>query len=285
MFRRNRPPRGFTLIELLVVVAIIALLISILLPSLARAKQQTRLLQCQSNLREYGRACYFYLQDFNDTFPPHRHEIMGSVDQAGFPHWFNLLDFYWFGEYRRWNPRKPWFEKELRLSRCPSLIQPRQDGDNTWNWEYDHRYLGYGYNSYWLGLFAWQRMDGYWPNAGNPRWTKLNNVKSTAECVLFGDSSPANYSGGMYSSTLFYPFISSLGEGIATRHMAKGNTAASEYEGDVFMYPDGWGNVCFVDGHVNKLKSKNINDMIECRRYWDPRQRRGGLYDEDEGHE
>jgi prepilin-type N-terminal cleavage/methylation domain-containing protein len=58
--------RGFTLIELLVVVAIIALLISILLPSLARAKEQSKIVKCLSNQRSTILGSIGYASDFND---------------------------------------------------------------------------------------------------------------------------------------------------------------------------------------------------------------------------
>ncbi|MCG3129140.1 MAG: hypothetical protein CHACPFDD_04050 [Phycisphaerae bacterium] len=57
---------GFTLIELLVVVAIIALLISILLPALGMARKQARQLVCNTNLRSQGQAAYLYAADNRD---------------------------------------------------------------------------------------------------------------------------------------------------------------------------------------------------------------------------
>jgi prepilin-type N-terminal cleavage/methylation domain-containing protein/prepilin-type processing-associated H-X9-DG protein len=68
MNRRNR--RGFTLIELLVVVGIIALLVSVLLPSLARAKEQAKQVYCANNLSQFGRAVQIYAGECG-YFAPH----------------------------------------------------------------------------------------------------------------------------------------------------------------------------------------------------------------------
>jgi prepilin-type N-terminal cleavage/methylation domain-containing protein len=62
--------RGFTLVELLVVIAIIGLLISILLPSLAKARAQARQLECASILRQWGQAYFIYAAQ-NDGVIPH----------------------------------------------------------------------------------------------------------------------------------------------------------------------------------------------------------------------
>lgn len=60
---------GFTLIELLVVIAIISLLVSILLPSLRRAKELARQVLCMSNHRQLTHAVYLYSGEFNEHFP------------------------------------------------------------------------------------------------------------------------------------------------------------------------------------------------------------------------
>lgn len=61
--------RAFTLIELLVVVAVIALLISILLPALSGARERGKRIKCQSNLRTIGHSVQYYLQENGDRFP------------------------------------------------------------------------------------------------------------------------------------------------------------------------------------------------------------------------
>lgn len=69
MFRTSHLKRfNFTLIELLVVISIIALLIGILLPSLAAARKQARSTQCQSQLRQIAVSQILYTQDSKNFF-------------------------------------------------------------------------------------------------------------------------------------------------------------------------------------------------------------------------
>ncbi len=68
MKKVTSPQRGFTLIELLVVVAIIALLIAILLPSLGRAKANAVRVKCASQLKQWGMVINMYAQEYNDYF-------------------------------------------------------------------------------------------------------------------------------------------------------------------------------------------------------------------------
>ncbi len=61
---------GFTLVELLVVIGLIALLIAILLPALARARDQSRTAACLSNLRQILQACHNYSSENKGVIIP-----------------------------------------------------------------------------------------------------------------------------------------------------------------------------------------------------------------------
>ncbi len=95
-----RPPRGFTLIELLVVIAIIGMLLSIVMPSLKKARQSAHRLICFSNMRQMGMAVSAYRLEHDDRLPPSSCRLENSQQ-----YWLNILTRY---------------TQEGLLFRCPS---------------------------------------------------------------------------------------------------------------------------------------------------------------------
>lgn len=282
-----RPMRGFTLIELLVVVAIIALLTSILLPTLRAARQQARETKCRTQLREWARGFQFYLAEFRDTFPA---ADLGPVnDTIRQPTWFSLVERYWLGAAEAGSEEARERGRAYGLSRCPDLTSVQVNNDMDWEWDHVWQTFGYGYNRYFLGwnLFRVDPSLPQPPPAPGVRvppkfWRRLTDVKNAAECLLVADSvvrglrtHPNIEEAGHYCG---WAALVRRGGGVDTRHGARAAEPSipSTYAGVTAYYYDGRGNIAWVDGHVEARVSQQINEVVRWRRLWDPQQGEGG---------
>jgi len=143
-------PRAFTLIELLVVVAIIALLIAILLPSLNRARESSRRTVCGTQLKSQGMSIAIYAAQYNDCIPSgpdfnvagssfmHDNSVLFSDTLAGISTSNGMNE----DSVRRW-----FYCPSNQIYNADAYWRPTT---NT-NFAKDDRRLGYAYLNYRLG--------------------------------------------------------------------------------------------------------------------------------------
>lgn len=111
---KNQRLSGFTLIELLVVITIIAILASILLPSLKNAREMAKRIVCINNLRQIGVGLGMYINDYDGWLPPPFQIPSGGADL-----------WYWYQPLARYVTGKPWWPNEYDTGSTYKI------GDNT----------------------------------------------------------------------------------------------------------------------------------------------------------
>lgn len=104
----SKKQKAFTLVELLVVIGIIAVLIGVLLPALARARDSANSAKCLSNMRQAGLTLQFYLNEYKGRWlvPYKVPEKTPNYTPTGSPSWNGVPLFYtWLsGHYMKENP-------------------------------------------------------------------------------------------------------------------------------------------------------------------------------------
>jgi prepilin-type N-terminal cleavage/methylation domain-containing protein len=263
LFRaRLRPPGGFTLIELLVVIAIIAILASMLLPALAKAKEKGSRIYCLNSLKQISIWMQLYTDDNNDTFPGHRNGNLTTDDAS------RSLTNWWGPTILNYN-----VGSASNLFHCPAIKGKRLDNGVKWEWKFDCHLVGYGYNGHFLGVHPYGPMDtvvGGIHFTTRP-WFKRSSIVSPSENLLIGDAMPK--SDLMWSSSLWWP----------TSCMDKSASQSKGFEGIDPNRHRGTGVVVFNDGHSEARKSDRINPPVDPAfgsakglinaEFWDPLQR------------
>jgi prepilin-type N-terminal cleavage/methylation domain-containing protein len=124
---RVRPPHwgsrpAFTLIELLVVISIVALLMAVLLPTLARVRKQARGVRCQANLKQWGAVLAVYMAENEDLLP---WSTMSPGNRGGGWCWGEPLVAYWDGARAVYYDPPRWSTGRYRgMLTCPAASTP-----------------------------------------------------------------------------------------------------------------------------------------------------------------
>lgn len=171
------PSNRFTLIELLVVIAIIAILASMLLPALKKARESGYRIACTDNVKQLGMGMQYYLDNYDGWFPSWNYRNLDdSTDPTGF--WNNFVN------------------REIAGGLVPDPISGVWICPSNPKYGWGYMDLSYGYNKT-LGFY---KKDGA-PVASWLPNVNLKKVKRPTLLVMMGDSDGDQYYDSMLGAS------------------------------------------------------------------------------------
>ena len=262
MLNRRKNSEAFTLVELLVVVAIIALLVSILLPALGKAREAAKSIVCSTQEKNVFMAMLMYVNDFDMFFPAQNGEQWYSLAEIRSGNGNveldeNNTDAYWGLAYKDYGGEK-------ELFRCPSKKYNSAYmyvNDNNEKEAYD--YADYGLNGY----ICWKLPEKAGESIFSPGQgrRKFEEFKIASDTIVFHDHMEstmdfnASTGGAKYNDSYW------------RRPSEPENIWQWKYLASIYpMYRplirecwrhDGSSNIAWLDGHVSNLKETTGEDV------------------------
>lgn len=176
--------QGFTILELMIVVSIIAVLTTMLLPALGRAKEIARNAVCKVNIRHMALANHLYAEENNEFFVLAAEDIT-SVNRK---RWHGVRET----SNEPFNAYKGPMRKYLTdggIKECPSFTDFLDDPDEG---AFEAGCGGYGYNQYSVGGSYNRGYDPYAPPGlgvdPNARGARIDDVFAPSQTVMFTDA-------------------------------------------------------------------------------------------------
>ena len=213
--------RAFTVVELLVVISVVACLMAVLMPAIARARQRGRAIACLSNIRQLAIASQLYVNN-NDGFYPIAYMYKFTDTES--------VSYAWdFTTIINWTPFEQkvvagllWEGETLeKVQQCPSF--------KGYHWSLADPYTGYNYNTSFIG-------HGQLESCVMPAMAAC--VRRPERCALFGDG---QWNGGA-NKFMRSPWPSEC------------DTFAARAAGTQGYRHYGRTNVAYCDGHAATVK-------------------------------
>ena len=222
MISRRHHERAFTLIELLVVIAIIAILASLLLPSLSKAKLRAQSVGCANNLRQLTVAWFLYPDDNHELLVNNHGIDQTRTDQQN---WVNNIMDWGTSEgntnvaYLKSGKLSPYLADNIAIYKCPSDKSLAVSGPRLRS----------------MSMNSLVGDPGVLTNKFNPayeQYFKLHEIKNPSQIYLFLDEHPDTINDGFFMNRW--------------DEYNWGNLPASFHNGSA--------NLSFTDGHVEGHK-------------------------------